>query len=127
MITLVAGLRLYHGTDNGRTDGQTLATEAYLAVKAPASDITDMADSRHCQQQQLDSSCRFHVTLLIGGRICRLFSKQAEINLKKPFSGYDNASSISELKMAVENLHFARHVVACIFVLLFSCFALFNR
>jgi len=41
--------------------------------------------------------------------ICRLFSKQAEINLKKLFSNYDIVSSISELKIIVENLHFACH------------------
>jgi len=40
--------------------------------------------------------------------ICKQFSKQAEINLKKLFSDYDNVSLISELRMVVENLHFAR-------------------
>jgi len=73
--------------------------------------------------------------------IRRLFSRQTEINLKKHFSGYDNVSSTSELKVysfyhslvnkdeyiVVENLHFAcQCMVACVFALLFSRFAVFN-
>jgi len=53
--------------------------------------------------------------------ICRLFSKQAEINLKKLFSGYDIVSSTSELKIVV-----ARICILLVSSCLCICFAIFN-
>jgi len=50
---------------------------------------------------------KFIASAASDNSICRLFSKKAEVNLKRFFSGYDNVSSISELKIFVENLHFA--------------------
>jgi len=38
--------------------------------------------------------------------ICRLFIKQAGINLKKKCSSYGNVKSVYEMRIATENMYF---------------------